>query len=730
MIHLHVSPSGHDQNPGTEQAPWQSLHRVAQELKKLWADPSREGDITVHLAPGVHRLRETLKLGPGHGYRGTGRLSFVGSPKEASILSSGYALEGWKTVETPLPDLPSELQGKVWSIDLPSGTQVNTLYGPQGSLPRARGQAIQPQLMGFCNPEEMPPTYGPNGINPQPEWFNNPGNHWIHKGFAFQEGDIQEASDLHEAEFLIIPRNQWTMNILPIHRVDFKEHRVELAQNCTYPIGIPHCAPEGSIWLENSLSVMSPGTWVYHAKESRLYYCPEGDQPEQELEAAGLTEFVLLEGEHDLGGHPEPVENVHFQNLTFRHSNRFAFHGLTGKGIQHDWEMFDAPSSMLRLRHAHHCSVKDCCFEQGGSGGVRLDLACQHNRIENNTFRHLGACGVLLCGYGPSRHFLNRDNAVVGNHIHHIGEHYWHCPGIFIWQSGNNRISENHLHDLPYTAIVCSGRILYDREGIAECSGTIHWDDLEEQCGKGYVYNIWWYSGLTDWWKREPLLHSRENLIEYNHIHDVMKTMGDGNGIYISGAGGGNVVRFNVVGPCPSPTMAEGIRCDDDQHQTILHGNLVYAQGGMATGITLKGINRVTNNILALPLTHPARGLLSLETGPLNGSVIKNNIFLTRSHLEKPISEMRIHGTGRQARLADTDSDHNIYFCIDDPQLSEDRLRDLQSYGTDLRSRVAEPGFEDASAGDFRLKPDASALDLGFISLPLEKMMVGAPAPT
>jgi len=217
-------------------------------------------------------------------------------------------------------------------------------------------------------------------------------------------------------------------------------------------------------------------------------------------------------------------------------------------------------------------------------------------------------------------------------------------------------------------------------------------------------------------------MHSRDNRIEYNRIHDVMKIMGDGNGIYVSGAGGGNVVRFNVVGPCPSPTMAEGIRCDDDQHHSILHGNLVFQQGGHATGITLKGVNRVTNNILALPLATPLRGLLSLETGPLNGSVIQRNIFLTSAPDQRFVNDMRIHGQGRKARLRDTESDRNLYWCTNDPEAGKRFLEEAQSYGTDVASLAVSPGFVDAEAGDFRLKADSAALSCGFSPLPLERM--------
>jgi hypothetical protein len=607
-------------------------------------------------------------------------------------------------------------------VKLPAGTEINTFYGPNGSIPRAKGPAIQPVKTPSLSKTGLSARYGPDG--PMLNWREEKSadDIWHHDRFGFHEGSLPQASDIHESEFLIIPAMQWAMNVLKARQVDFENNIVQLENPCTYPIGIPRCAPEGSIWMENSLSVLTPGHWVYHADTATLYYCPEEGEPEADLTAGSLVEYIRIEGHEKPDGGQQPVQSIRLRNLTFTQSNRSRFHGLTGKGIQHDWEMHDAATCMVRLRHAKNCVVEHCRFTEGGSGGLRMDLFCQENRVEGCEFANLGGCGIVLCGYGLSRNYLNRNNHVIGNHLHHLGRAYWHCPGIFIWQSGENHIAENHIHDLPYTGIICSGRTVYDREGKGECSRSIDWDAVEEQCGKDYVHNVWHYSGLPNWWMREPLMHSRDNLIEYNRIHDVMQVMGDGNGIYISGAGGGNVVRFNVVGPCPSPTMSEGIRCDDDQHHTILHGNLIYQQGGHAKGITLKGINRVTNNIIALPLAPPLRGLLSLETGPLNGSVIQRNILLSSSQDQRFVNETRIHGKGRKARLRDTESDGNIYWCIADPEVGPRFLSEAQSFGTDTDSLAVDPGFLDPENGDFRLKPDAAAKKVGFRELPLDRM--------
>lgn len=721
MQEIHISPNGSDMNPGTREAPLKNLASAQKKVRDIINSfgTGHKEDITVKLDPGIYRLTETLVMTPEDGGDGTFKVTWQGSKSGQSEISSGKILDGWQPFNEDMKLLESA-RGRVWFVDLPAGTEVKTLYGKNGIIPRARSEAIKPERISLDGPIEL---FGPDGPSKGAKKLKEGDPVWYHDRFKFTKGAILPADDLDEVEFLIIPANQWIMNILPMGKIDFENSTVHLGKNCTYPIGIPHCAQKGSIWLENSLSFIKPGSWVYHKKASRLYFCPEEEEPEAGLETALLTEFIRVEGVYEIEGEKNPCQGIHFKNLDFSRSKRFSFHGLTGKGIQHDWEMYDAPSCMLRFRHTEECSVSDCHFHDGDSGGLRMDLACRNNRVENCEFNNLGGCGVVLCGYGLSRNYLNRKNKILNNHIHHIGESHWHSPAIFIWQSGDNHIANNYLHHTPYTALVCSGRTVYDRNGKGECSGTIDWNAVDEQCGKDYEHNAWFYSGLVSWWMREPLMHSRENLIEYNRIHDVMQILGDGNGIYISGAGGGNVVRFNVVGPCPSPNMCEAIRCDDDQHHTIIHGNLIYRQGGRATGITLKGINRVTNNILALPLNATFRGMLSLETGPLNGSVIKHNIFYTSAENQKFVSEIRIHGQGRKARIMDAESDENIYFCTAGPEIGRAWLEECRSFGSDINSLCCSPGFVNAENGDYNLEADAPALKIGFQPLPLEKMM-------
>ncbi len=697
---IHVSPRGDHQNPGTEALPLKSLPQAQTAVRRALSDPQFDGDIRVLLHPGDYRLEETLVFGLEDGTSDPERpVVWQAAEPGTARISTALPLSGWQRLVEEPKHLNTAARGKVWWLCLPPNSHPHCLFRKHVVVSRARGP-------GFS------PTDGALGLTLTCDAFH------------FPEGALKAWPDVQEAELVVVPKNPWTMNILPVAEVDETKRFARLSQPCSYPIDVPSNAKsEHSLWVENTLAVLTPNTWVYHRKTRTLFYCTENPRPEEDLAAARLTETIRVEGVLDVPGHRDRlVSGLVFDGLVFEHGNRFPFHGGTGRGIQHDWEMFDAPSCMLRLRGAEHCRVENCVFETSGSSGLRLDMTCWHNSVRNCSFQNLGGCGIVLCGYGPGLKYANRMNEIVGNHIHHIGRDYWHSPGIFVWQSGANCIADNHLHDLPYTGIVCSGRANLNRNPQSECAGTIRWHEVDELLSPGYRQPPWYYGWLIDWWRREPLLHARENLIEYNRIHDVMQVMGDGNGIYISGGGGGNVVRFNLVGPCPSPNMAEGLRCDDDQHQTILHGNVVFGLAGHATGITSKGVNRITNNILAMPLAVPTRGMLSLETGPQNGSVIQRNVILTATAEQAFVWQSRIHGEGRRCLLRDADCDSNLFWCLGDPQAGRRHVDCEQAFGVERHSMAEDPRFRDAQRGDFELLDDSPLGRLGFQPLPLKRM--------
>ena len=226
-----------------------------------------------------------------------------------------------------------------------------------------------------------------------------------------------------------------------------------------------------------------------------------------------------------------------------------------------------------------------------------------------------------------------------------------------------------------------------------------------------------------------PYLHTHDNKIEYNEIHNVMERMGDGNGIYIRGAGAGNVIRRNYIHHLVTPMkMQAAIRTDGGQRDTLITENLIYKC--MAQGIILKLNNRCENNIVADVLAPPRGYYLSLREGPLKGAAIQRNIFYSTGKDTVFIDELppanRRKNEDRRgralARAKDADTDHNIYFCVNDRELGRQMLKKQQQDGVDAHSLAVDPMFVDPANGDFRLKPDSPARKLGFVPIDLSKV--------
>ncbi|MCX6997412.1 MAG: right-handed parallel beta-helix repeat-containing protein [Kiritimatiellaeota bacterium] len=687
---IHVAPDGDDRNPGTLEKPFVTLGRARDAVRALKAaGPGR--DFTVQIRGGSYRLRKTVVFGLADGAPDGHTITFAARAGETPVFTAGVPITGWRKVESPPSELPDKAHGKVWWAPVPDGLdRFHTLYDGARRLRRARGNGFKPV-----------------GSSPQ---FRADDQHVL----RFPAGAIRNGQGLADVEVVLVTAAPWTMNILPLASVDEAAGVARTSIPGTYALLKPRFGNfPASAWVENTLEALDePGEWVLDSRARRIYLWPEKDEPGSDIVAPALTELIRVEGAIDYDGPRDtPVRGLVFRGLTFTQADRYTYEkGRVGWGLQHDWEMFDRSTAMVRLRGAEECAIEQCRFADSGAAAVRLDLHCRNNRIDGNVIERVGGVGVLLAGYGPGTKDVNTGNSVTGNHIHHIGELYWHSPAIFAWQSGSNRIANNLIHHTPYSAIAVTGRIAWDREGKGECSRTVRWNEVEAARQADP-------RDRQDWYERERFLHGRKNMVLRNEIHHAMEIMCDGNGVYISGAGGGNVVRENFIHDCPSEHFGEGIRCDDDQYETVIDRNILWRLGGMATFVCLKGKNYVTGNILAEPLAPPKRGMFSIEAQryPMEGAKIERNIFYATRRGDKIFEGEKYLPRCEVAR--------NLYFNTADPEWGSRYLTSGRKQDPEQKSLVADPLFVDPASGDFRLKPGSPALTLGFE--PINRSVIG-----
>ncbi len=670
-------------NKQSTDGPFATLARARDAVRKL-KHQSPGKNVVVLIREGFYPQDETVVFSLEDSGTGDTMVTYAAYPGEKPILSSGQEIQGWRKAPDGLPGLPEKAQGKVWVTDV--SDRFFTLYDADGILPRARSE-------GF-----IPLEGGKKDL--------------LH----FPAGRLKNWPNVEDVEIVVRPHHAWIVNVLPLKSVDEKAQLARTATQATYAMNKLHFLPDTkSCWVENVLEELNtPGEWVLNTKEGKLYLWPRDGESPKGILAPRLRELIRVEGKIDeQGPQDKPVRNLRFRGLTFMHGERYSQKD-DDAGLQHDWDFLDKDNALIRLRGTENCRIEQCHFAHSGSGAIRVDLHGQKNQVTGNHIEYLGGAGILLCGYGPGTKDVNKNNLVYNNHIHHTGEIYSHSPGIMLWQSGDNRVANNLIHHTPYTGLIISGCMthFFTRPDGRELTRTIRWHEVGGKPGKKPPKQA------------VRFLHTRNNQIESNEIHHAMEELGDGNGIYIRGAGPGNVIRRNYVHHLVAPMkMQAAIRTDGGQRDTLIAENLIYKC--TAQGIILKLNNRCENNIVADIIAPPRGYYLSLREGPMTGATIKRNIFYSSSTECKFIDELP-PGNGRKtedrrgrklARAADADTDHNIYFCAADPGLGEKMLAKQQADGIDMNSLAAYPQFADPANGNFAFKPASPPTALGIVPI-------------
>lgn len=691
---FYVSPGGRDTWSGTLPVPNQQKtdgpFATLLQARNVIRQKRREinDDILVQIRQGTYRLSETLVFGPQDSGTANGTVTFAAYPGERPVLTSGEKIVGWRKLTDKISGLPKAAQGKVWVANV--SRRFLTLFDSAGMLPRAQSKGFIPLEGGSRN------------------------------RLRFPAGRLEKWPNLTDVEIKVRPHNAWIVNMLPLQSVDPATQTARTSVDATYAMNRLHfLKTTKSCWVENALTELDqPGEWVLDSKAKKLYLWPRTDAQPQAVQAPMLRELIRVEGSIDERGPKDvPVEYLTFRGLTLMHGDRYSFDNASA-GLQHDWELYDADTSLIRLRGVKHCAIERCEFVHSGGGAIRADLYAQANEISGNRISYMGGSGILLCGYGPGTKDVSKNNLVDNNHIHHIGQIYSHSPGIMVWQSGDNRVANNLIHHTPYTAIIASGCMtaFFQKRG-RELGRTIRRHEVGALPESIQPKDV------------QPFLHTRNNVIENNEIHHAMELLGDGNAIYIRGAGPGNIIRRNYIHHLVAPMrMQAAIRTDGGQRDTLIAENLIYKC--TSQGILMKLNTRVENNIIADVIAPPRGYYISVREGPLTGASIKKNILYSSTEPCVFIDELPPRNRrssedrrGRQlARARDADVDLNIYYSAANRKLGDEMLRKQRDSGVDINSLAVDPLFVDPKNGDFRLREDSPARKLGIVPIDLSKV--------
>ena len=525
---IYVSLQGNDKNPGTKEAPFNTLNRAikqAREWRRL-NRPEVAGGIYIRLEEGVYAQRNSLFLRPEDSGTPDSPTVICAVDGAHPVISGGVAVTGWKR-GCNHPAIPEKLKQKIWSAEAPlignrrvetrqmwvNGHKVQrAAQFPDGGLER---------MIDF-NPEEQTITI-PVSQSVNPERLQNAG------------------------QLEMIVHQRWAIAILRVKSIDAKDgqavvrfHEPESHLEFAHPWPQPVIGGEkgnSSFCLTNALELLDqPGEWFQEYPSGTIYYYPQADENMETAEVIipALETLVTIDGTLS-----RPVKHIQFNGITFAHTSwmrpsyqghvtlqggfplldayKLQEPGLPEKAELENQAWITRPETAIRVRGAEHIDFKHCTFRHLSSTGLDYEWAVTASSVEDCQFTDIGGTALLVGAFpdgGFETHipFIPADVrelcshiTIRNNFISNVTNEDWGCVGIGAGYVRNMDISHNEVCHLNYSGI---------------CVGW-GWTSLE--------------SGMCN------------NRIEANYVHHFARRLYDAGGLYTLSNQPGSVMRNNRI---------------------------------------------------------------------------------------------------------------------------------------------------------------------------------------
>ncbi|MDP6118074.1 MAG: right-handed parallel beta-helix repeat-containing protein [Planctomycetota bacterium] len=514
---FYVAVDGNDANAGTLQSPFASVERARDAVGKRIAG-GLKSDVKVLVRGGTYRPAKTLTFGPEDSGTDKHSIRYESYPGETVLISGGRRIIGWKHAANDLWTAEAAaMKDGAWS--------PRQLYVDEARALRARSPNVDSaspflQMLDARNSRES---------------FT----------LKFPPGQVKGWSNPSAVE--VFMRGNWAINRKRVQSVNEETGIVTLALPHIPPL--PWNTPRKGRWsyFENAVEFLDqPGEWHLNPKSGFLSYLPLPGQDMTKAEVVAPMLTRLLE----VAGTPErPVRNLHFKGIRFEHAawdlppggymGVQACHYITSEKDKKAWKRIEAA---VRWNYVESSSLTDGGIAHVGGCGIELVTRCRNNVIEGNHVFDVSGNGIMLGG-PKEEEDVPKNNRIANNHVHACGVDFHGSVGIWAGFSQGAVITNNRVHDLPYTGISVGWQ----------------WDPKPTPC--------------------------KENRIENNHIFDVMKELGDGGGIYTLGLQPGTIIRGNHIHDVKRSRFAQaapnnGMFIDQGSKSYLFAENVIYSTAG------------------------------------------------------------------------------------------------------------------------------------------------------
>ncbi len=419
----YVAPTGHDQNQGSIEQPFKTVHKALQQVAG-----SRDSSVRIYFRKGTYYLDRTLEITPA--LLNQKQLEITAYEKEKVTLSGAV----------PITTIWKSYKEKIQQAFIGKGLPMDQLF--------CNGKLLQ--LARYPNYDSSARVFNGTAadalaVNRIRSWKNPTGGfvHALHQGewggFHYRiRGKLNDS---------LLLEGGWQNNRpAPMH-AEFR-------------------------FVENIVEELdAPGEWYYDKVTGILYlYPPSGVQLETvQLERAALDEIIYLKGRKQ-----QPVKNVIISGIYFKGTNR-TFMKTREPLLRSDWTIYRGGA--ILIEGAEQIKIQHCSFFSLGGHALFVSRYNREINIENNQIHHIGGNAIAFVGDPDAVHSpaFRYEEAVsldtmdftpgpktdnypafcraYGNLIHSIGQVEKQVSGVQISMAMDIKVEHNTIYKTPRAGI-------------------------------------------------------------------------------------------------------------------------------------------------------------------------------------------------------------------------------------------------------------------------------------
>lgn len=678
---VYVSPDGSDNNDGSEQHPFATIQRAQKKVREKVKQGSYD-QVLVNFSGGDYYFTEPIRFDETDANAKT-KVVYQSYKGNDVCFYGGIRITDWEKFDNNLyrAKLP----------DLVKYTDLNVLLDEGGqAMPMARypnqGEGFGQWLKTLSNTSIAVPK----------EW----------KDFDFSHAQV----------YGWIGSN-WFTELRSVEKYD-SEQSVLIVDPGSNNFG----GLNSRVYLQGVLGLLdSEGEWCIDYENSFIYYWPV--KSAKSIQERKII-LPVLSRVFDIRGNSERqvIKGLSFRELSF-----------VGSNFSSSWRIFEPgkdgsmpeelQEGLMYIENAEGIQVTDCQFLGAGHSAVYINNKSQNCVISGCHIKDAGFCGIYVNSYFPGTEpfdnvadsYINKGHTITNNYIHDCGKYVGGGCGIQLFQSGDNTITHNLIHEMPRYGISYKG---VRNQGLVD----------------EYSPEVINYENHFDY------VHTRNNYIAYNEIYNVCRSSFDFGAIESWGAGKNNVWDCNAIHDIDQAVewdgWAHGLFADDASDFLTVKNNIVYElKGGKATGaIMVKSYNQIVENNIFADNAIGRAMTMAPYAEPSAGNCVRNNIIYRSGEMLYD-TDMNSFGTDFYGFY---ESEFNKEMVKGKPVFTEvdenliypayDQMDSLKRHGWDNHSLVVDPLFDkkhiqaDVTYRDYQLKSNSPAYNLGFKTIEYDKI--------